>query len=326
MSFKYIDPGFGISNYNGIYTEWGFSPPLLNVENYTYNRNFGVAFYTDQKSYYEGVSTIQFGSRNINEFYMKFDEYFPESANFATTTVQNGDSEILSMSQDGANLTIRAMNDVALVLSGDETHLKAGRVNTIWLHVETTEQTGWITLVINGEYVFREQEGWGYTGPASSAFSFNINESLPVSNLIISDEEIALNETIVEISNSAVETTMLENDGIYSSAGAGDYVLQSLDPSSLYNQFKSDTKVSAMLAVAIPAYTTGDGVKRLTCRIVDGENVTDYETTRYLPEMTEEEFASLEGAMPLMAKQIPIASDTTFAKIDGLKVGWVTGV
>lgn len=81
-----------------------------------------------------------------------------------------------------------------------------------------------------------------------------------------------------------------------------------------------------MVAVAVPAYTTGDAVKYLTCRVVDGDNTTDYESARIsLVEMTEDEFAELEGAAPFIAKQLTVASDTTFAKLSDLKVGWVTG-
>lgn len=211
MSYKYIDPGFGFSiEYN---SDVGFKQPLLCFENYTYNRNFGVSFYTDEY-YLNGYSGLNFGDSQDTsaEFYLKFDEYFPETANYAQTVVMNGDYEILSIVQIGTIIQIRALNDEELTVNnstGNETYLETGRANTFWLHVEADGQTGRITLAINGNYIFREQEGYGFAGPVTHGFSFKIDEQLPVSNFIISDESIGLNETIVEIGCSAVETTMI---------------------------------------------------------------------------------------------------------------------
>lgn len=336
MSYKYIDPGFGFSGYS-YNVDACFTPPLLRFDSYTYNPRFGVSFYTED-SYSNGYSSINFGSSQDTptEFYLKFDEYFPETTGnnlVYQTDIRNGDSQILTIEQVATNIRIRALGDTELIVStlaGDETYIEKGRANTIWLHVEADGQTGRITLAINGNYIFREQEGWGFNSVARN-FSFQIPDKLPISNLIISDEKINLNETIVEIGCSAVETTMIAESDTYSSATAEDYVLQELDPSSLYDRLAPETKVTAMLAVAVPAYTTGDAVKYLKCRVVDGDNVTDYKILDTeggqisLTEMTEEEFAELEGYAPLMAKQLPVASDTTFAKLSGLKVGWVTG-
>lgn len=325
MSFKYIDPGFGLSQRYDEDYGYGFYPPLQCLQSYTYNRKFGVAFYTEEDEYYLG-SRVFFNTPPLTDFYVKFDEYFPESADSAQMILKNDSCEIIRISQRGANLTLRALNDETLELGNDDSHLKIGRVNTIWVHVETIDPAWRITLVINGERVFDSREGWSYSGQGNGTFRFNIDKALPVSNLIISDAEILLNETIVEVGNSAVETTMIEENGTYASAGAGDYVLQTLDPSSLYEQFRSDTKVSAILALAAPAYTTGDSVTTLKCRVVEGENVSDYKMPEDLIEMTESEFASLETTIPLKAQQIPVESDTTLADLSRLKIGWVTGV
>lgn len=323
MSYKYIDPGFGIFSEDA---NFGFYPAPLRVEGAKYNSDFGTAFYTDD-TVSNGDSRIRFGDGNSTEFFLKFDAYFPETtgnSSRASTIIRNGSYEILAITQQGETIEILALDDVELTATGKETYLEAGRVNTIWLHVEADGETGRITLAINGNYVFREREGWGFAGPVTRDFRFNINEQLPVSNFILSDEAIGLNETIVEIGCSAVETTMIEESGTYSSATHNDYVLQTLDPTNLYNRFSEETKVTAMLAVAIPAYTTGDAVKYLKSRVVDGDNTTDGDWLT-LPKMTEEEFAELEGDVPFLARQIDIASDTTFAKLGGLKVGWVTG-
>ena len=322
MSFRFIDPGFGISDYFGDGVDSKFYPPLKCLQSYTFNPRHGVAFYTDFSND-DGHSRIILGSESISDFYMKFDEYFPATVNgSAQTIVLNGSNFVLSIIQSGVNFTIRALDDPLLELdstAGDNTHLNADAVNTIWLHVETTDEAWRVTLVINGEDTLREQDAWGYAAAASPVFRFYIPEVLPVSNLIIADEEISLHETIVEVGSSAADATMAVNDGVYSGVIAGEYVLQTPDASSLFDQFTPNNKVTAALAVAAPAYSDSDILRALKCRVVENGAALDFERMS----LQEADETQTELDLPLAAQQIVTASDMTLAKLSELKIGWV---
>ena len=319
MSFKYIDPGYG----------WGFfSYHLVNVTGNIYNPKHGIAFYSLKEE--DGCSIyLTDSSTRLTDFWLKFDIFLPETV-YATSYIYNASSLLLEITQLGTNFQISAFGDNNLVLkdtNGDTTNLKAGKINTIWLHVKTGS-TWYITASVNGEYIFNESSSSEESGTTDGSFNFTINAAQPVSNVIISDEEIDPKETIAEVGNSAVEATMLENDGTYSSAQVGDYVLQTLDTAALYSIFGSDSKVTSLVAIAAPAFTTGEEVTRIRCRTVDGEIVTDYPIydkidTEWEAILEGEAVAAEGDFIPLMAKQLDLASDTTFASLNGLKVGWV---
>lgn len=324
MSFKYIDPGFGCC------FKEGYSNQEIGVlKSYVYNPKFGVAFHSDFSGGRYLITYI--GDEAASDLYVKFDAFFPESAS-STIYISYQSKPMLEINQSGSEFGLKGLNDSSVSLNGDETKLKAGRVNTIWFHVETSSSVGRITVVINGQTVFDEESSASFTGKFSSgaALRFTVPSATPMSNLIISDEEVALNETILEIPASAIETTMTEQNGTYVSAEAGAYVLQVLDPTGWYGLFGSDTKISGMVAVAAPAFTTSENIFRLDLRKVNGETVTDYEVIDmaddwiYLEEMSEEEFTELEDKVPFVCHQLEVGADTTFASLDGLKIGWVT--
>lgn len=340
MSFKYIDPGYG----------WGVTSPVNVYKSNVYNPRNGVAFSLSENDYqkkrYTGIrgksTGIQGISESLTDLWLMFDIFLPENLTGTDTAlyVDNGGNRLLTITQNqaGTNSSIcivKVLNDSTLTLNesnGSITNLKKGAVNTVWIHV-TSEDYEWsVAVAVNGEYIFNNVSS-DTEGTLYSVVSFRISPEQPISNLIISDEEIDLKEVIVAVGNSSIETTMVENGDIYSSAQAGDYVLQALDTKNLYNRFGAEGNVLGMVAIAVPAYTTGEDVTQIKCRIDDGETVTDYriqdpatpfETDASLTQYSNEEFAALENKIPAMGRQIAFESDTTFADLNGLKVGWVT--
>lgn len=331
MSFKYIDPGYGVicGQKTGVFKSNVFNP-----------RN-GVAFYSYGRSMINLADTL--GNVFMTDLYVKFDIFLPETApetGDAMASVHSGYRfKLLKITQYEAGFLLDVLgeedNDFGDTfeerVDGAATNLKAGRVNTIWLHAVSGNYESNITVIVNNERVVND-----VSTPSQclgTLIGFDINAEVPVSNVIISDEEIDLNETVVEVGHSSVETTMTENDGAYSSAMIGAHVLQTLDTTNLYGLFGSDSKVTGLAAIAAPAYTTGDEINKIKCRMVDGETVTDYwipdpefpeDADLYLEQYSEEEIAALENKVPSQGKQLSIASDTTFASLNGLKVGWVT--
>lgn len=311
MSFKYLDPGYGISwnSRVGVYKSTIYNP-----------RN-GVAFYASLFSC--EIHPVD-SSTELTEFWVKFDIFLPETGNATSSIYKDNNSNkiLLTIIQNGSSISARLFGEAAYELTEG---FKAGSVNTIWLHFQATDYWWYIALVVNGEDYGDDCSSSKYVGATSAVFNFRISSEHPVSNLIISDEKIDLNETIIEVKHSAVETTMVENDGAYSSAFSGNYVLQTLDTTNLYGLFGSDSKVTGLVAIAAPAYTTDENViEELKCRVVDDTTTTDYTPYfEYLEKWSDEEVAGLEY-IPVIANQLDVTSDTTFASLNGLKVGWVT--
>ena len=302
MSFKYIDPGYG----------WGFATSVRNIKSNVYNPKNGVAFYSSE----DCSIHLTASSARLTEFWLKFDIFLPETDTniVQITAVYNADSKLLlGIYQSGSNITVVPFGDSDYELIGTDIGLRTNHVNTFWLYVEASDYRWTQILVVNDIEVLTEVPSIQYSGSTYGSFTFTTNSAQPISNVIISDEEIALNETIVEVGNSAVETTMTEDDGAYSSTQAGDYVLQTLNTTALYNLFGSDSKVTGMVAIAAPAYTTGEDVTQIKCRTVNGATVTDYSA---------QNLSSDPSAM--IAEYLQLSSDTTFADLNGLKVGWVT--
>ena len=325
MSFKHIDPGYGI----------GFdeSDPHRGT---VYNPQNGIAF-CSYWEYRDCTIKLTEPETALTDLWIKFDIFLTETATTAITSIKSANSNYLNypklirIEQEGSNFSLQVLDDSSLVLEDDATNLRAGAVNTIWLHAQNQSAAWSITVMVNDNRVF-DNVSSSRADTIRSTLKFSISPQQPISNLIISDEEVSPKETIIEVGNSGVETTMTENNGAYSSGQAGDYVLQTLDTTALYGLFGSDGKVTGMVAVAAPAYTTGSDVTQIKCRKVDGTTTTDYTIydsigdIEHLIEMTEEEFADLDSSdwVLFIGKQLDVASDTTFADLNGLKVGWVT--
>ena len=323
MSFKHINPGYASlsRDYNA-----------YDIESYVYNPRLGRAFYSVGNGY--GFRVGDRSSGRIGNLWIKFDVFLPETA-YAEVSLSLPDGDIIKLRQVGTTATIVAFPySEVLTLSGEQTNLKFNAVNTIWLHL-TAADTYWsLTVMVNNVTVMEDVEDYTYDDGFISAgvmARLEIDEELPVSNLIASDEEIDPKEIIVQVECSDVETTMtVRDDGAYSSFTLGDYVLQTLDTTNLYNLFGADGTVTGMVAIAAPAYNTDkDTYLRLQCRKVDGETVTNYpmdsdadDELSFMHELRRTETGE-DNPTPVIGEQIIVAANTTFASLNGVKLGWV---
>ncbi len=336
MSFKHINPGYGMLFYNQRFSTY---------ENFTYNPKFGVSFYNDGER--DGIPV--YCGADTTDLWLKFDMYFhaEQEAYAIYASIADGNKYLLQIERFQDSLKVTALRDSDnLSVEGDDTKIKTGAVNTFWMHVKSAKNSQLsATVAVNGKIIIDgECSTDNYSGNCLAKMGIRIDNSyrLPMSNLIISDAEIDLNEIIVRVDSSGVDTTMAENDGKYSTVEVGGYVLQTLDTSSLYNIFGADGKVTGMVALAAPAYYEGDyedqEIHYLICRKVDGDNVTDYvidfdedsnedyiwDAVHYLEPAPDPEIpAFIEDYLPVCAEQLPITSDTTIASLNGLKIGWV---
>ena len=339
MAFKYLNPGYIPQSY-----AFSNNQAVRIVRGNIYNPRCGVALISDNTN-----CTIEDAITNgTNYLYIKFDIFLPETT---TTTIYTdvvaSIKRIFRIKQTGSTVEVLPLNNEDYTISGDDTNLKLGRVNTISLQLYTGGTNWSLTTYINdAEYpICGGLTKSNYSGivNAGDYIIFSISNKQPVSNIIISDEEINFKEVIVEVDSSAVETTMTaRTDGTYATAQIGDYVLKILDTSGLYGNFGSDCKVLGMAAVAAPAFATGgaEDVMLVKCRTISDTAMTDYPLKfffdredpddydfYYLKNMTEEQFAEINSsdtaALPCLLQALPVNSNTKLADLNGLKVGWV---
>ena len=320
MSFKIINPGFGKLFYDYQYH------PAYERTGSLYNPKFGVAVYSND-------CRIFLGTTAFSDLYLKFDVFLPDSSNNFLNVGGNG--VFLQITQSGTSTQITSLRSEELTVTGAQTNLNLNAVNTVWLHLSTgnSYQT---TVMVNGATVLDGENAEMHgTFNANSQLVFSIPYEMPLSNLIISDSEILPNEIIALVDASAVDTTMaVREDGSFSGVEVGDYVLQVLNPASLYGIFGAGGKVTGMAAIAAPAFNTGEDSLFLQCRKVNGETVTNYPMDGgdddvygaelyYAHELENTASANENDYTPAIGEQIPVASDTTFADLSGLKLGWV---
>lgn len=301
----YINPGYGQLVTQG-------SRQILTHKNSTYNPRFGVALSlpdTDNDiddSYVNPSIPVTFSG---NKIFIKFDMYIP--------IIGDDDDTICNCFDLGDRVSFffpsPATNDLAIEspfrFVGRDTNLKQGEVNHIWIYY-----AGYKAIVnVNGETIMDNSvdERWAY--PVSSTVSFVVQETTPISNIIISDEYVDPREVIVELNASAVDTTMTIDGAQYKAVEGDAYVLQTPDISNARGLFGNSGKILGLAAIAAPAYTTGDDVTSLKCRTVDGETVTDYSA---------QNLSSDTSAM--LAEYLPVSSDMTVASLANFKIGWVT--
>lgn len=340
MAFKYLNPGY-------VPISYGFSnnTSVRTIRSTTYNPRCGVALVSVTASSNIDCIIENAVTNDTNYLYIKFDIYLPADASTSTiyTDVVVKTNRILRIEQTDSSVKIIPLDNDNYALTGGGTNLKTGAINTVLLQVSTSSSSWSLTAYVNdGDYpIVEDLTNSSYSGTieTQSYVKFYISDSQPISNIIVSDQEINFKEVIVEVDSSAVDTTMTaRTDGTYATAQIGDYVLKTLDTTGLYGNFGSDSAVLGMALFAAPAFTTGNDVMLLKGRAVNGATVTDYSAPAvfcdgelddyyYLSNMTEAEFAEINSsdtlALPCYYLQLP-TSNTTLAALNGLKVGWVS--
>lgn len=311
MSFKIINPGFGAL----------VGSEFTTVNGTNYNPRHGVAFYGDM-SYGTGFSIPAIDSTGT--FYFKFDVYAP--ARFTKWDVHifhgNGAGSkytdfILSYYVDDSydDLSAGFTKDSAeiayeVIDENLEDWLNFGAVNTVWGYFTLSGDNDSCAITLNGRTIL-EETGKVIRSANQTMIQFFVTIGSPISNIIIFDEYIDPNEVIVELGAAAVDTTMLADGENYSAIDTGEYILQTPDTSNARSLFGRNGKILGLAAVA--TYTASENITKLKCRVVEGENSTDYSA---------QILSSDTGAM--LAEYLPVSSDTTVAQLENLKIGWVT--
>jgi len=273
MSFKYINPG---------YAEFLDVAGGTTIAD-TVKSKTGVMFYqpTDKK----GLEL----SETPAEIYGKFDVYISKDRN--DFRIKIGMLETNGYALDGMGFF---KNDTAMhfmryyggsssggkdaYLSEPEVlNLKLDAINTIFFHIKTGTD-GYVQIYANGQSV----EKFDYDikfGKSKTLVVYADSAYGAISNLILSDTDIAPKEQVVLLPIATTETTMVAGaDGEYIADAEGQIVLQTIDTESIIRDYGADTVIKGISVIGNPACRTAEGLSNLTAIQFDGVNITEYGT------------------------------------------------
>lgn len=319
MSYRLINPGFAaMLNSYAEGTQYTDS---------IYSRT-GYSFTQTGQSNTPGIESPGY-SVNDAEFWMKLDVYIgyknssytfycgaPDS--IGATSAMNGFSVsvyssyvqlALDYKKSGSNYSssVRQSNDYWEIF-------KKNAINTFLLRVKYgAAGTGIISLNVNRKatYTIDTYEVSRCSNTKNSVILQDYSGNVKFSNIICSDEEISLKETIAALPVSTVTTTMTDNnDGTYTANEANQQVLQTVDTAQLIADYGGDSQITGIAITANPAYRTGEGLASLAA-------ISDTET--FGTKTVSEETTS-------MVMEYHSLSNTTLADLTGKKFGWKSGV
>jgi len=273
MSFKYINPG---------YAEFLDVAGGTTIAD-TVKSKTGVMFYqpTDKK----GLVL----SETPAELYGKFDVYIPKDRN--DFWIKIAMLETNGYALDGMGFVKRdnvmyflryysgnsSGGTEAYLSEPERLNLKLNAINTIWFHVKTGTD-GYVQIYANGQSV----EKFDYDikfGKSKTLVVYADSAYGALSNLILSDTEIAPKEQVVVLPVAATETTMAAGeDGEYIADAEGQTILQTVDTVSLINAYGADTIIKGIAVIGNPVCRTAEGLSDLTAIQSDGANITEYGT------------------------------------------------
>ena len=274
MSFKYINPG-----YAELLDVAGGTTIIDTVKSKT-----GVKFY--QPTAKKGINL----SAALTDFYGKYDVYIGNDYNSFITRIAllkasgysysggigfTKDSNVMYFYRYyNGNSTISSK---AYTSSPETLNIKLDAVNTFWFHV-TPGSSGKLEIYSNGVLVDTIES----TIDLSDSTVIDVyvgNSNGAISNLILSDTEVDKKEQVAILPIDTTETTMTPGEnGEYIAESAGQTILQTVDVSSLINDYGADTDIKGIAVIGNPAYRTAEGLSELTALQHDGTTLTEYGT------------------------------------------------
>lgn len=311
MSFKYINPGFAkLFDYN---------PTAVQLET-TEKSKTGVA------AGITGTNTgINWATRH-DDFWGRFDVYLPTNVNYSVYFGTPGTTQKFTLSfyqsyfmvSQGIETGSVSMGaDRGYVSDGTAKSLmgiKPNEINSVLIHVHYgTSETAYVDITINNKN-FR-LTGYEYKN-RTDAYNYVIlsatNTAAPISNIILSDEEISIKEQVALIPVSVTETEMTENDGIYSANAAGQTILQTPNINSLITHYGANSRVTGIALFGVPAYRNGSEPSKLTSISKNNGEIVEY-GEHTLDEDTQ--------AVIFDSRKI----ETTIGGLNGTQFGWKVG-
>lgn len=167
--------------------------------------------------------------------------------------------------------------------------LKKKAINKIWchLHNETGNNASYGELICNGESFYqaitRSSSNYaiGEDVDALKTIAFRIPKDYPcyLSNVIISDTEISPKEQVIALPPATTITDMTAGaSGIYFADAANQTLLQTVDVSTLIENYGASSAVTGIALVGNPAYKTGEALNSLTSLSRSGTSPIEHGT------------------------------------------------
>ena len=209
MSFKYINPGFAkLFDYN---------PTAVQLET-TEKSKTGVA---------AGISDSNTGinwATRHDDFWGRFDVYLPTNVNYSVYFNTPGTTQKFTLSFYQSYFTVsQGISTGSVSMGADRGYvsdgtakslmgIKPNEINSILVHVHYgTSETAYVDITINNKNF--QLTGYEYKN-RSDAYNYVIlsatNIAAPISNIILSDEEISIKEQVALIPVSLTETEMTD--------------------------------------------------------------------------------------------------------------------
>ena len=227
MAFRYINPGYA---------------SLLNtaagntVQDTKYNTVNGVSIWqTDPK---KGVLLPE----NATELYIKCNTYCLSGAWPAFRLYAGNQTGFYLSWNSGWKLNVWYNKAVNTITENMTTHISTtgftvDKMQAIWMHIKEGDTNGIYQLFVDGKEIYSYTGKLSLSGntdyPANLVVMESDNSSFMYSNIIISDQPIALNEQVYIVPAKSVETTWIKDDaGNYNTDTAGAELLQIPDMSS----------------------------------------------------------------------------------------------
>lgn len=314
---RYMNPG-----YKDWFSVIGSTNYLTEVTDTTKTKT-GIAFYNTQPY----SNFVQFDYPASGEIYCKFDFYYKTGSNitFYFGEFSNGLYPYNGLAFNFSGSTLRLLNYTkgswSNIFSGANAidyGFKIGDINSVLFHLKWTDsENGVMDLQVNN-YVFDQIESTDFTPYDNSniKFSFSNDSNFPVSNVIISDEEVSIKEQIISIPASDTFTTMTfdSETGIYTADSAGQTILQGVNLNSIIADFGSTSKVTGVAMVGNPAFRTAEGLSALTAIAKKNNVISEYDAVTVSTDSDS-----------LVVSSFNLDSDTTLATLQNIQLGWKVG-
>ena len=311
---RYMNPGF---------FEW--IPVILgntsggNISDATKSKT-GTAF---RNSYYGNYIPLPYG-----DIWCKFDFYavyysffyigeFRNNSNLYNAIILN----LTSSGKFGIDVYVKGTR-TTFVSETDyrEYGIKLNAINSALIHWKWADtENGFINVQIN-DRIFGSFESVDLIPFDNSVIKFflynNGSQNAPISNVIISDEEISIKEQIVALPITSIQSDMIfdSETGIYTATAANQSLLASVNVADLISDFGSASKVTGVTMVGNPAYRTAEGLSSLTSISKKNNSVTEYGAVN-IPTDSD----------TVVTHSFKLATDTTIADLQSMQLGWKVG-
>ena len=148
----------------------------------------------------------------------------------------------------------------------------------------------------------------------SIAYIYTSTSLTPISNIIISDQELSIREYTTALPITLTETNMTAGEnGLYIADAANQSLLQSVDAAALGALHGANSQVTGVALVGNPAYKTAEGLASFTSLSKASDVVTEHDSF------------SLSDDTASVIQSNWALSNTNIADLQNMQFGWKAG-